>query len=595
MTTNGFLQILFFLVVLLTLVKPMGWYMARVYEGKSCGLDKLLKPFENFIYRLCGINPTVEMNWKVYLSTMLLINFIVLLVIYALLRSQILLPFNPQHFSALTPDLAFNIAAGFTGSADWQVYSGEGVLSYFNQMTTLTVVKFIAAGSGMALLIAFIRGLAGHETSGLGNFWVDLVRSILYILLPLSFVLAIFLSSQGVIQNLRPYQKVDLVQPLKFQQTVIDSQGQPIKNKLGQIQTKTITLTQQTIPMGPVASTLAIEQISVNGGGFFNVNNAHPFENPNPITNFLELLTMILLPAAFCYTFGIMIKDKRQGWAVLIAMLLIFVPSVFIAVNLEQTGNSALTHNVDILPGGNMEGKETRFGIANSAMWMATASATASGTNNAMTDSFTPLGGLISLWLIHTGEVIFGGTGSGLYGMLMLVILTVFIAGLMVGRTPEYLGKKINGFDMKMAVFSILIMPVFVLFLTALAVVVPSAVAAIGNPGAHGFTEILYAFTSMVSTNGGAMFGLNANTPFYNIIGGCAILFGRYWTAIPALAVAGSFARKRMIPVSSGTLPTHTLLFIFMLVSVITIFGALTFFPALALGPIAEYLILSQQ
>jgi K+-transporting ATPase ATPase A chain len=594
MTAQNLIYVLIYLFSILILVMPLGWYMAQVYEGKSCGLDKILRPLEHLIYRICGVNPDQEMGWKTYLIAMLLLNLVVLLAIYIMVRLQLLLPLNPQHFAAISPALAFNIAAGFTASADWQAYSGESALSYFNQMTTLTVVKFIAAGTGMSLLIAFIRGIVRRETVGLGNFWVDLTRSILYILLPLSFLFAIFLTSQGVIQNLNPYQKIDLLQPLSYQQVVTDNTGQPVKDSHGQAQTKTITLTQQTIPMGPVASSLAIEQFAVNGGGFFNVNNAHPFENPNPLTNFFEMLAMIIIPAAFCYTFGVMVKDKRQGWAILAAMLLIYIPCLCFDVSLEQAGNPLLTHNTNLLSGGNMEGKETRFGIVGSSIYAAAATATASGSNNMMIDSFTPLGILISLWLMHTGEVVFGGVGSGLYGMLMLVILTVFIAGLMVGRSPEYLGKKIDGFEMKMVVFSVLIMPVLVLFFTALAVVLPAGVSVIGNPGAHGFTEILYTFTSMVSTNGGEMAGLNSNTTFYNILGGFTMLFGRYWVAIPVLAIAGSLALKRVKPPNLGTLPTHSFFFVFLLVGVITILGALTFFPALALGPIAEYLFLAK-
>lgn len=566
MTNNQLLQIGLHLLALLVCVKPLGWYMARVYEGKNCGLDAVIGPVERFIYRICRIQPGQEMDWKQYLSAMLMLNLLLFLSVYAVQKLQWYFPFNPAHFSALSPDLAFNIAAAFTASADWQPYSGESSISYFNQMTALTIAKFLAAGTGMSLLAAFIRGIHRHESTGLGNFWVDLVKSILYILLPLAFLFAVFFSSQGVIQNFKPYEKISLLQPAAGQ-------------------------TEQIIPMGPVASSLAAEQLTVNGGGYFGVGNAHPYQNPNPLTNFMEMLAMMLIPAAFCYTFGMMVGDKRQGWAILLAMLLIYIPCVYAGVRAEQAGNPAFAH-LQLSSSENMEGKETRFGIVNSAMWGAAASATASGSNNAMLDSFTPIGGLVALWLIHTGEIVFGGAGSGLYGMLTVVIIAVFIAGLMIGRQPEYLGKKIDEFEMKMAAFAILIMPMLVLILTAIAVVLPAGKSAAGNPGAHGFTEILFAFTSMVNTNGGSMSGLNANTPFYNLAGGMAMMAGRYWVAIPTLALAGSLARKRKKAMDGGSLHTYTPLFVIMLVCVSLIIGALTFFPALSLGPIAEYLMM---
>lgn len=590
MTDNGLIQIVCYLFVLLMLVKPLGWYMAQVYEGRSCGLDIVFGPIERLIYRLCGIFPKQEMDWKTYLMTMLFFNFVGMLSIYAIQRLQIYLPFNPQAFSSVAPDLSFNTAASFVTNTNWQAYGGENSLSYLTQMLGMTVQNFLSAATGMSLLLALIRGLTRYNTTNLGNFWVDMVRGTLYILLPLSFILAIALVSQGVIQNNQPYQKINLIET--DQQPAIAAS--PDHPKL-----EAQRLTQQVIPMGPVASQVAITQLGTDGGGFFNTNLAHPFANPTAMSNFLEMLAILLIPAALCYTFGIMVGDRRQGWAILSAMLIVLIPLMCGAVISEQRGNPGFTSlgiataaTGNTYPGGNMEGKETRFGIVNSAVWAVAATATGNGSVNAMLDSFTPLGGLIPLWLMHLGEVIFGAVGSGLYGMLMLIIMTVFVAGLMVGRTPEYLGKKIEPFEMKMASVAVLIMPLIVLICTAVAVVTHFGTDSIKNPGAHGFSEILYAFTSMANNNGSAFAGLNANTPFYNILGGIVMLIGRYWIAIPVLAIAGSLVQKKIVPVSGGTLPTHSLLFIILLVSVIIILGALTFFPALALGPIVEHLIL---
>jgi K+-transporting ATPase ATPase A chain len=598
-TEIGIFQIGLYLLILLILVKPLGWYMARVYEGKPCGLNQIGGPCERFIYRVSGIKPEQEMDWKNYLFAMLFFNLLGLLAVYALQRLQFYLPLNPQRFSAVTPQLAFNTATSFASNTNWQSYSGETTMSYFTQMMALTVQNFLSAATGMSLLMALIRGIAKYETTNLGNFWVDTIRGTLYILLPLSFVFAIILTSQGVIQNFKPYQKVNLVQAISYPQPLIDSLGQPIKDAAGNPKTEIKSVFEQVIPMGPVASQIAIKQLGTNGGGFFNTNSAHPFENPTPLTNFLEMLAILLIPAALCYTYGTMINDKRQGWAILIAMFIIFIPFISVAVMAEQKGNPAFTHmgidqtpQYNRYPGGNMEGKETRFGIVNSALWAAATTAASNGSVNAMHDSFTPLGGLVPLWMMHLGEVIFGGVGSGLYGMIMLVIITVFVAGLMVGRTPEYLGKKIEPYEMKMAAVAVLVMPLIVLLFTAIGSVTEMGVSSIANPGAHGFSEILYAFTSMGNNNGSAFAGLSANTPFYNIVGGIAMLISRYWIAIPVLAIAGSLARKKVIPNSSGTLATHTPLFIILLVSVTMILGALSFLPALALGPIAEQLML---
>lgn len=602
MTEIGLLQIALYLFVLLICVKPLGWYMARVYENKSIGADRIFLPLEKLIYRFCATETKQEMDWKNYLKAMLIFNLLGLFFVYLIQRLQLFLPLNPQHFSAVSPELAFNTAVSFATNTNWQAYGGESTMSYVTQMLVLTVQNFLSAATGMSLLIALIRGLKRHEVSNLGNFWVDTVRGTLYILLPLSLLFAIVLASQGVLQNFKSYQTVSLLQSTSYQLPSTDSSGQPINDEDGKQKVETKEITQQLIPMGPAASQIAIKQLGTNGGGFFNVNSAHPFENPNPFTNFLEMLAILLIPAALCYTFGIMVNDKRQGWALLITMVLIFTPLAILTSVAEQSGNPAITqmgvdptaHN-NFYPGGNMEGKETRFGIANSALWATATTAASNGSVNAMHDSFTPLGGLIPLWLMHLGEVIFGGVGSGLYGMLMLVIITVFFAGLMVGRTPEYLGKKIEPYEMKMAAVAVLVMPLIVLVFTSIAVVTKAGISSIANPGVHGFTEILYAFTSMGNNNGSAFAGLNVNTPFYNILGGIAMLLSRYWIAIPTLAIAGSLARKKIIPSSSGTLATHTPLFIILLISVIIVLGALSFFPALALGPIVEHLMLWRQ
>jgi K+-transporting ATPase ATPase A chain len=532
--------------------------MAQIYQGK---------PRETFIYRLCGIDAAQEMDWKQYLFAMLWFNLIGLLAVYLIQRCQFFLPLNPQSFTAPSADLAFNTAVSFASNTNWQSYGGETTMSYFTQMAALTVQNFISAATGMSLLIAFTRGIAGRESKNLGNFWVDTVRGILYILLPLSLVFSVFLVSQGVIQNFKPYESMTPLQP-----------------------TQQVQSAPQLIPMGPAASQIAIKQLGTNGGGFFNTNSAHPFENPTPLTNFLELLAILLIPAALCYTFGIMVNDKKQGWAILISMLVIFIPFLGVAMIAEHQGNPALTQLG--IEASNMEGKEVRFGVTSSALWATATTAASNGSVNAMLDSFTPLGGLVPLWMMHLGEVIFGGVGSGLYGMLMLIIITVFVAGLMVGRTPEYLGKKIEPYEMKMASISVLIMPLTVLIFTGVGVATKVGLSSIANPGAHGFTEILYAFSSMGNNNGSAFAGLNANTPFYNIVGGIAMLISRYWLAIPTLALAGSLVEKKIIPSTSGTLRTHTPLFIMLLVGVTLILGALSFLPALALGPIVEHLML---
>lgn len=635
MAGNDVLQVCIYLLVLMTCVKPLGLYMAQVYEGNVSGVMGYV---ERFFYRVSGVRPADEMSWKRYLAAMLCFNLMGFLLLYALQRLQFQLPFNPQAFHAVTPMLAFNTTAGFISNTDWQAYAGESSLSYLTQMLGMTVQNFLSAATGMALVVALIRGIVRQESLHLGNFWVDMVRGVLYILLPLAFVFAILLSSQGVIQNFKSYEKVQVLQPSSYQESVA--------NNAGNIVTVTKQLTTQVIPMGPAASQIAIKQLGTNGGGFFNANSAHPFENPNPLTNFLEMLAILLIPAALCYTFGVMARDKKQGWALFFAMLIIFVPCMLGEILVEKRGNPMLLeqarHGVSNLINvmgnyveteeprvsiftatpevanlgiqqslrskfpyssgsripyvvniaGNMEGKETRFGIINSAMWATAATASSNGSSNAMLGSFTPLGSLIPLCLMHLGEIVFGGVGSGLYGMLMFVIIAVFVAGLMVGRTPEYLGKKIGAFEIKMAVFAILVMPITVLLLTAVAVMTPAGVSAVGNFGAHGFAEILYAFISLGHNNGSVLAGLNTDTPFYNIAGGLEMLAMRFWVAISVLALAGSLVRKKTLPASSGTLLTHKPLFILFLIAVILALAALTILPALSLGPFVEHLLM---
>ncbi|HET8579637.1 MAG TPA: potassium-transporting ATPase subunit KdpA [Nitrospiraceae bacterium] len=596
--TDGWLQIGLYFFVLLALVKPLGWYMARVYQGQSFGLDRVLAPMERLIYRLSGVGIEEEMDWKTYGVAMLLFNAAGMFALYGLQRIQEWLPLNPQGFAAVAPDLAFNTAASFTSNTNWQAYGGETTLSYLTQMLGLTVQNFVSAATGMAILIALIRGLARRSARTIGNFWVDLVRTTLYILLPLALLLSLSLVSQGLVQTFNSYQTATFLQPVSYAKPVTDVNGQPVLDENGQPKTELATASEQVLAVGPAASQIAIKQLGTNGGGFFNVNSAHPFENPTPLSNFLEVLAILLIPAALCYTFGKMIGDTRQGWALLAAMTILLVSFLTLAVRAEQSGNPAFgTMGIDQTAsagqvGGNMEGKETRFGIANSALWASATTAASNGSVNSMHDSYTPLGGLVPLFLMQFGEVVFGGVGSGLYGMVVFAIISVFIAGLMVGRTPEYLGKKIEPYEMKMASLLILIMPIVVLCFTAVAVVTDVGKASILNPGPHGFSEILYAYTSQGNNNGSAFAGLNVNTPFYNLTGGMAMLISRFWLAIPTLALAGSLAQKKLVPVGPGTLSTHTPLFVVLLIGVVVMVGALTFVPALALGPVVEQLMM---
>ena len=579
MNTQDVLQIVLYLVVLLALVKPLGWYMARVYEGRPCGLDRVLGPLERLIYRLAGVRAEWEMQWTNYAWAMLAFNLLGLVVVFGLQLLQGLLPLNPQHLGAVKADLALNTAVSFATNTNWQSYGGETTLSYFVQMLGLTVQNFVSAATGMAVLVALVRGIARRSSPTIGNFWVDLTRTTLYILLPLSLVLAVALVSQGVVQTFGPYQEVELLQ------TGQDAGGQALA-------------TTQTLAVGPAASQVAIKQLGTNGGGFFNANSSHPFENPTPLSNFLEMLAILLIPAGLCYTFGRMVGDTRQGWTILLAMLVIFVPMLGLCSWSESRGNPELARaGVDqsaspLQSGGNMEGKEVRLGVANSALWATATTAASNGSVNSMHDSYTPLGGLAPMWMIQLGEVVFGGVGSGLYGMLMFAIIAVFVAGLMVGRTPEYLGKKIEAFEMKMASLVILTPPLLVLVGTAAAVMTDAGRSAVSNGGPHGFGEILYAFSSAGNNNGSAFAGLSADRPFYNIALALAMLVGRYALAVPVLAAAGSLAAKKYVPPSLGTLPTHTPLFVILLAVTVMIVGALAFLPALALGPIVEHLML---
>jgi K+-transporting ATPase ATPase A chain len=598
MTGNSILQLILYFGVLLLLVKPLGVYMSRVYEGESYGLNRVLGPAERIFYRFCSIRPDEEMDWKKYTMAVLLFNGAGMLALYLLQRVQWILPLNPQGFSAVSPDSSFNTAVSFVTNTNWQGYGGESTMSYLTQMAGLTVQNFLSAATGMAVLIALIRGFKRHSAQTIGNYWVDLTRSVFYILVPLSLIYSLLLVSQGVVQTFSKYKNIELTQAISYDSPKIDDKGNPLKDASGNPMTEKVQVKKQIIPFGPAASQIAIKQLGTNGGGFFNTNSSHPFENPTPLSNFLEVLAILLIPAALCMTFGKMIGDMRQGWALLAAMAIIFIALTFLCVWSEQEGNPHFTAlgidqtASDLQPGGNMEGKEARFGIVNSALWATATTAASNGSVNSMHDSFTPMGGLYPMWLMQLGEVIFGGVGSGLYGMLIFAIIAVFVAGLMVGRTPEYLGKKIEMFEMKMAALAILIVNALVKIGTAVAVSTKAGVAGIANPGPHGFSEILYAFSSASNNNGSAFAGLGANSVFYNTALGIAMFIGRFWVIIPVLAIAGSLAKKKQVPAGLGTLPTHTPLFVVFLIGVVLIVGALSFMPSLALGPIAEQLLM---
>jgi K+-transporting ATPase ATPase A chain len=560
------------MVVLLALAKPLGEFFARVLTGERTFLSPALGWLERLTYRASGVDPAREMRWTEYAVAALVFNVAGLVLLYGLQRLQGLLPLNPAGLGAVSPDSSWNTAVSFATNTNWQGYGGESTMSYLTQMLGLNVQNFVSAATGIAVLAALARAFSRRSAATIGNFWADLTRSTLYILLPLSFILALALVSQGVVQTFGPYVKAQTVEKIEYDENQ-----------------ETKTTQEQALPRGPAASQIAIKQLGTNGGGFFNVNSSHPFENPTPLSNFLQMLAILLIAAALPITFGRMIGDVRQGWAILAAMTMVFVGLLAVAVISEQAGNPIL-EKAGVAAEGNMEGKEARFGIANSALWATATTAASNGSVNSMHDSFTPLGGLVPMWLMQLGEVIFGGVGSGLYGMLVFALVAVFVAGLMIGRTPEYLGKKVEAFEMKMAAVAILVPPIVVLGGTAIAVLADAGRAGVANPGAHGFSEILYGFSSAGNNNGSAFAGLSANTPFYNTALGFAMLFARYWLLIPVLAIAGSLAAKKTVPAGPGTLPTHGPLFVVLLVGVVLIVGALTFVPALALGPIVEHL-----
>ena len=585
MTVNGWLQIFFFLGLIFLVTKPMGIFMARVFSREKTFMDPVLRPLERLLYRVTGVDEDHEMHWTEYAISMLLFSVVSMIVLYAIQRLQAFLPFNPQKLGAVKPaHLAFNTAASFTTNTNWQAYGGESTMSYFTQMAGLAYHNFVSAAVGISLAVAFIRGIARRQKETIGNFWVDMVRSSLWVLLPFCVVGALLLVSQGVVQNFRPYDKVTLVEPQQVQTTGAD--GKPVIE----------TVTEQTIAQGPVASQEIIKEWGTNGGGFFNANSSHPFENPTPLSNLIELFSIFAVSAGLTYTLGRMTGSQRHGWAVWAAMAILFVAGVTVAYWAEARGNPLL-HGTDqrasaAQPGGNMEGKEVRFGIANSALFATVTTDASCGAINGWHDSFTPLGGMVPLVNIMLSEVIFGGVGAGMYGMLIYIVLAVFIAGLMVGRTPEYLGKKIEAYDVKMAMLVVLVFPLAILAFTAISSVNGFGTSSIANPGPHGFSEMLYAFTSGAGNNGSAFGGLTVNTAWYDVTMGLTMLAGRFLMIIPMLAIAGNLAAKKYVPPSLGTFPVTTPLFTTLLIGVILIVGALTFFPALSLGPILEHLLM---
>jgi K+-transporting ATPase ATPase A chain len=592
MTANGWFQIAVFLVLILAVTKPLGVFMTRVFNRERTFMDPVLRPIERLLYRVTGVDENHEMRWTEYAISMLLFSIASMLLLYLIERVQRFLPLNPQKLGAVASDLAFNTATSFTTNTNWQNYSGETTMSYLTQMAGLAYHNFISAAVGIALAIAFIRGIARREKETIGNFWVDMVRSCLWVLLPFCVVGALVLVSQGVVQNLKPYDTVKLVEPQQVQK--LDANGKPVLGLDGKPVMEAVT--EQTIAQGPVASQEIIKELGTNGGGFFNANSAHPFENPTPLSNLIELIAIFAIGSGLTYTLGRMTGSQRHGWAVWAAMAILFLAGVTTTYWAEARGNPLLAgvnQQVSALqPGGTMEGKEVRFGITNSALWATVTTDTSCGAVNSWHDSFMPLGGMVPLVNIMLSEVIFGGVGSGMYGMLIFIILSVFIAGLMVGRTPEYLGKKIEAYDVKMAMLFALVFPLVILVFTAISVVNAFGTASISNPGPHGLTQILYAFTSQAGNNGSAFGGLNGNTLWYNTAGAFTMLIGRFFMKIPMLAIAGNLARKKYVPPSLGTFPVTTPLFTVLLIGVILIVGALTFFPALSLGPILEHLLM---
>lgn len=590
--TASLTQLAIYLAVLLLLSVPLGWYIARVMEGKSA-VNRIFGGMEQLLYRMAGVRAEADMGWKQYALALLLFNVVGVFFVYVLQRIQLWLPLNPQGFGNVSADSSFNTAISFVANTNWQGYVGESTMSYLTQMLALAVQNFVSAATGIAVAFALIRGFVRHSSKSIGNFWVDLTRSSLYVLLPLSVLVAVVLMNQGVIQNFKSYVEVSTLETTVYSQPRLDGQGQPVKDAAGNPVTDTLKTDKQTLPMGPVASQEAIKMLGTNGGGFFNANSAHPYENPTPLANFIEMLAILIIPAALCTSFGMLAGDRRQGWAILAAMTLLFIVMTVTIMHFEQQANPALA-GAHAAQGagisGMMEGKETRFGIAASSLFAAVTTAASCGAVNAMHDSLSPLGGLIPMLQMQLGEVIYGGVGAGLYGMLLFAVLAVFIAGLMIGRTPEYLGKKIGVFDMKMMSIAILMTPALVLVLTAISVMVGDGLAGIANPGAHGFSEILYAFSSAANNNGSAFAGLSANTPYYNVTTGIAMWFGRFGIIVPVLAMAGSLAGKKRLAATSGTLPTHGPLFVLLLIGAVLLVGALTYVPALALGPVIEHL-----
>jgi K+-transporting ATPase ATPase A chain len=588
MNTHEWGATILFFVVLLALVKPLGTFMARVYQGERTFLTPVFAPCENFIYRLCGVRPTEEMDWKHYAWAMVLFNLVLFVALFTMLMLQHLLPLNPQQLPPFTWQLALNTAISFVTNTNWQNYGGETAASYFTQMVGFSVHNFVSAATGMAVVIALIRGFVRRKTGVLGNFWVDMTRSTLYILLPISFVAALVLISQGVIQNFSPYKTVPLVQAVTYDKPKLDEQGAPLKDAGGNPVTESVTVKEVSVPMGPVASQEAIKELGTNGGGFFNANSAHPYENPSPLSHYLEIMLILLIPFALTATFGTMVGNPRQGWALLGVMLLLLITAFAVLQTVEANGNQLLAKLG--VQGANMEGKEIRFSLPGTSLFTVATTGTSCGAVTAMHDSLTPLGGMIPLSLILLGELAPGGVGSGLYTMLAFAVIAVFVSGLMIGRTPEYLGKKIEVREMWMSILTILTAGVTVLILSGIAMITPAAVSSMANPGAHGLSEVLYAFASMANNNGSAFAGLSANVNFYNLLGSLAMTLGRYVPAVAVLAMAGSLAAKKYVPPSLGTLPTDKAPFALWLTLVILIVGALTFFPALSLGPIVEHL-----
>ncbi|HDR9803533.1 TPA: potassium-transporting ATPase subunit KdpA [Burkholderia cenocepacia] len=597
MNANNLLQMVLFIVVLLAAAVPVARYLSAVMDGSS-RVVRVFGPLERALYRIAGVDAGTEMNWKQYTVATIAFNALGVLFLYALLRLQGFLPGNPQQFGAMTPDGAFNTAVSFVANTNWQDYTPEQTVSYLSQMLGLTVQNFLSAATGIVVVIALIRGFARHTAQTIGNFWVDLTRVTLYVLVPMAALVAALLMSQGVLQNMKAYQDVPVLQASTYAAPKLDAQGNPVKDDKGNAVTVPTPLTKQTLAMGPVASQEAIKMLGTNGGGFFNANSAHPYENPTPFANFIEIFAILIIPAALCLVFGRMIGDRRQGIAVLAAMTVAFVVATVVEVSAEQGGNPTLAAlHVDqsagaLQPGGNMEGKETRFGIAQTGIFTVATTAASCGAVDAMHDSLTPVGGLVPMLLMQLGEVVFGGVGSGLYGMLVFALLAVFVAGLMIGRTPEYVGKKIESYEMKMVSIVVLLTPLLVLVGTSIAVLADAGKAGIANPGPHGFSEILYAFSSAANNNGSAFAGLTVGTPFYNWMTAIAMWFGRFGTIVPVLAIAGSLAAKKRIAVTSGTLPTHGPLFVVLLLGTVLLVGALTYVPALALGPGVEHLMM---